>query len=427
MMNINRYISREHNTSERIGTITVTNGGITRSVSLIQSGSWITLNYIYSFGDPNATSSYQIIGLPGANNLSISSVMTGFPGKGGDWRAFWDSGTLPLMEYTGDNQFNFTPGKAFWIISRNSININRIIAPVSLSMDSTFSIPIHSGWNLISNPFDKDIAWNSINKANGGNQQPIYLFQTSGYSSPSNFEPYKGYYFFSRDDLTTLKIPYYDKYILGKTNSFSTKELEIALTSNSGTRSEIIVGISQNAKSGVDNLDIFSPPSLFCDISMSLFNNEIETDYKYLQKEFRPEIVEGQDFEILVKSISNETLELTVKGLENFSEYQVYLLDKSQLKLYDLRKTDNIEVKKNVPGKEYTLIIGTEEYIHKKKSSLIPLEYVLYQNFPNPFNPKTSIIFSVPQQSKISLYIYNMLGELIVELINDQLYETGVS
>ena len=76
-------------------------------------------------------------------------------------------------------------------------------------MDSTFSIQIHDGWNLISNPFDKVIAWSNINTANGGNQQPIYSFQTSGYSNPSDFEPYKGYYFFSRGDLTTLKIPYY--------------------------------------------------------------------------------------------------------------------------------------------------------------------------------------------------------------------------
>ena len=407
-------------TSQRVGTITVTGGGITRKVTVTQSGSPITLIHHYGFGDIDKTSNYKMIGLPGANNILISSVMIGFPGKEGDWRAFWDSGNLPLIEYNGSDEFYFTPGKAFWIISRYIININLSASPVPLSIDSTFSIQIHPGWNLISNPFDTVLTWNSVNKVNGGNQQPIYSYQNGYYINTPTFEPYKGYYFFCNDSLTSLKIPYYSEKVLPKKNYINSKELEISLTLNGVPRFEISVGIAEEAKSGVDLLDIFSPPSLFCDVNMSLFSDEIETEYKYLQKEFRPEIGEGQSFNILIKNISNETLELVTKGLGNFSEYEVYLLDKSLAKLYDLRKQKNIEIPKNTSGKEYVLYIGTEEYISQKKVNLIPFEYVLYQNYPNPFNPSTTIKYSIPKQANVMLKIYDLLGEEIETLVNEE-------
>jgi len=45
----------------------------------------------------------------------------------------------------------------------------------------------------------------------------------------------------------------------------------------------------------------------------------------------------------------------------------------------------------------------------------------LSQNYPNPFNPSTTIEFSVPQKSEVSLEIFNIKGELIGRLINSEL------
>ncbi len=46
----------------------------------------------------------------------------------------------------------------------------------------------------------------------------------------------------------------------------------------------------------------------------------------------------------------------------------------------------------------------------------IPQKYSLEQNYPNPFNPITIINFKIPQQSFVSLKVYNLLGEEIDEL-----------
>lgn len=47
-----------------------------------------------------------------------------------------------------------------------------------------------------------------------------------------------------------------------------------------------------------------------------------------------------------------------------------------------------------------------------------PTSFILYQNFPNPFNPTTTIQFSIPEESFVQLKIYNTLGVEITELVS---------
>lgn len=54
-------------------------------------------------------------------------------------------------------------------------------------------------------------------------------------------------------------------------------------------------------------------------------------------------------------------------------------------------------------------------------NNLLPDDYVLEQNYPNPFNPSTTINFSITNRSFVSLSVYNSLGELVEELINEEL------
>jgi hypothetical protein len=56
--------------------------------------------------------------------------------------------------------------------------------------------------------------------------------------------------------------------------------------------------------------------------------------------------------------------------------------------------------------------------------SNLPTDFSLSQNFPNPFNPNTKIIYSVTKPSKVKLYVTNILGQIVDELVND-FRETG--
>lgn len=53
------------------------------------------------------------------------------------------------------------------------------------------------------------------------------------------------------------------------------------------------------------------------------------------------------------------------------------------------------------------------------KNEILPDDYSLLQNYPNPFNPTTTIEFQIPEQSKISLIIYDVLGNKITKLVDD--------
>ena len=48
----------------------------------------------------------------------------------------------------------------------------------------------------------------------------------------------------------------------------------------------------------------------------------------------------------------------------------------------------------------------------------LPSSYTLSQNYPNPFNPTTTISYSIPQNSRVELKVYDMLGNEITTLVN---------
>ena len=49
----------------------------------------------------------------------------------------------------------------------------------------------------------------------------------------------------------------------------------------------------------------------------------------------------------------------------------------------------------------------------------IPSSFLIKQNFPNPFNGQTNIIYSLPENRKVELTVYNILGTKVITLVND--------
>ncbi len=80
---------------------------------------------------------------------------------------------------------------------------------------------------------------------------------------------------------------------------------------------------------------------------------------------------------------------------------------------------------KNISAGNYTYRLkqvdydGTFEYSNEINVDVtVPLEFALDQNYPNPFNPSTTINFRLATDSKVSLKIFNVLGQEVETLIN---------
>ena len=50
----------------------------------------------------------------------------------------------------------------------------------------------------------------------------------------------------------------------------------------------------------------------------------------------------------------------------------------------------------------------------------VPSQFILEQNYPNPFNPSTKIRYSVPQSSNVMIKVFDILGNEIETLVNEE-------
>jgi hypothetical protein len=89
----------------------------------------------------------------------------------------------------------------------------------------------------------------------------------------------------------------------------------------------------------------------------------------------------------------------------------------------------NVSPSYNIMGADVSatqnfLVISDVTSVANEQNISLPLAFSLSQNYPNPFNPTTQIQFSLQQSDKISLTIYNLLGQKVAT-IAEGVYQAG--
>ncbi|MDP2363989.1 MAG: FlgD immunoglobulin-like domain containing protein, partial [Ignavibacteria bacterium] len=85
--------------------------------------------------------------------------------------------------------------------------------------------------------------------------------------------------------------------------------------------------------------------------------------------------------------------------------------------LYNLKNADQIGIANIIVADEdINAMSKVEVEIRYDEYTTVPLDYMLSQNFPNPFNPTTSVQFSVPVDGFVTIKVYDMLGQAVTDL-----------
>ena len=85
--------------------------------------------------------------------------------------------------------------------------------------------------------------------------------------------------------------------------------------------------------------------------------------------------------------------------------------------VWDVLATDGISTVQSSNG-SYNLTLDASS-VSTVDEKMIPMDFALHSNFPNPFNPTTTIKYDLPENGSVSLMIYDIMGREIRHLVNE--------
>ncbi len=322
----------------------------------------------------------------------------------------------------------FTPGTAFWLITRDG-NAFDVEAAQSVNSSQPFEITIQPGWNQISTPFAFAVDWDAV-AANGNVQNPVFFDGTEYIFNQTVVQPWEGYFVFNLESTpVTLAFPTTEattaQQAASKTSPFETArdyQLQIVATIP-GTKlrdSQNFLGFHKNASETMDGNDFLDPPPIGKYVRLSIEQNDL-----LYASNFKPMNGRGQEWDLVISSaLPNQSIQITLQEegtlLENFSRF---ILDLDyQTVISQQSNTFTVQLDKSLPTRRLKIILGTQRFAEQNDAGipLMPIEFALLQNYPNPFNPETTIRYQIAEPGRVVLEIYNLLGQKVKTLVDEQ-------
>ena len=104
--------------------------------------------------------------------------------------------------------------------------------------------------------------------------------------------------------------------------------------------------------------------------------------------------------------------------------HDVFLVDVNRMTYRDLRINNTYHYSSPKTENSFQLLVGNSDLLMEKLAEFVPTRFALENNFPNPFNPETTIPVEIPETRHITLTVYNVLGKKI-NTIYDGILEPG--
>jgi len=390
-----------------------------------------TINTVYTQPFPNTNqSSYRLVSIPGKVNVPIHITFEDAGKQGVDWNAYSFDSTGLLEAKSGNERFNFKPGNGFWILSKKAWSINRQPPDITVDInsDDVYPIELKTGWNIISNPFDKDVSWQSIKSANGLNSnETLWYWSTLGWTPENTLVKNRAYYFRNTENIPSLKIPY----PTSETNKSS--EVEFFEENNPVSRSlaqldlvygDQIIGSSKLFISDKTDVKDYSrrepmPPNHF-PANRIYWVDQVEgikdKDWYIITQQWNKETIK-QRFSIGVLESAAYRLQIRLPEIEGLV---AQIWDNKNQRWLQLTE-QGVDIYLLEGEHPFELYLGSEPQIAKLAQEMLPTQFELQNNYPNPFNPTTTLRFALPQPNKVQLTIYDVMGRKVSTLISKQM------
>jgi len=381
---------------------------------------------------PNRTpqESFKLFSIP--YSFADSSVRELFKDLGEHsiytWRLFgkWRD-SIGYAEFPKDF-VNIRRGEGYWLTTREPKEINFGTATAQGS-ESDFEITLQPGYNMIGNPFPYRVNWASSFREDSV-ENVLWKYDENFDTTSLFMEPFEGYFVKNRGSLPK-KIRISSAEAASATTSLSKGKgdanlyaplewkLQLIVQSSNAIDSRNYIGMLNNATDGIDDADFSEPPSAPSNyVSLSLKTNKerLAADYRSISEN-------GQSWDVIIESSKpNVPVTISLNKFGNFpSNFKVYLLDKISERVIDVGTSlsYSFSLNKKEYNRQLRVIVGTQNFVENNSGGipLVPLVYSLEQNFPNPFNPRTSIRYTLSHSANVKLEIFNILGQKIKTLV----------
>jgi len=337
-----------------------------------------------------------------------------------------------------DPVMRMAPGEAFWLIVKEKGKVIETGPGTSNPTNTPFGIPLHPGWNMIGPPFNFAVPATNLNLKSGQPLPSIHHYRGQ-WTETSRLEPFEGYAIANNttDPDTLLINP--DLSLAGSakpaTESASTNgrkyvwSLRILAQCGQAWDTDNVLAVSPKSAVAWDRMDRPEPPVIGDYVSAYFPHPEWERPLHAYRVDVRPNLSMGEIWNLEVKTNIGDRIMLAFDGIEAVPpDVEVWLVDEVAAISRNLREVNRYDLAGSSSSgpRQLRLVLGTREFIEANVAFReTPVVYELSQNFPNPFNPATTIRYGLPGAGKVTLKIYNVLGQEMVTLVDAQQQVAG--
>ncbi len=325
----------------------------------------------------------------------------------------------------------FGPGEGFWLIAGENWQIDRAVETADLNEGGSVQINLQDGWNLVSNPLERDVSWSAVQQATGTNQS-LWRWEGTWQQAQTFASAKEGEaYYFRDDEISALTVPFPGggassaqgnstaKIDTTRSQAGIKQSLDLSVVRDEEIVSSVEVGTRAGAESGLDRYDLYGPPGYFGNATLRLVHQNDDRQAA-LAAEYRGPEKEGHSFDLRLQASADTALTLRVRAFKGLKGEAVALVQKATGETHPLKEGRQITVLQRAAEESYRLLIGSENYVEGERRDIRPSELKFLPNYPNPFSRQTTIEYALPESRDVRLTVYDLLGRQVATLIDGQ-------